>query len=73
MKKRILHTGVQTAHFVLNRQPRVKKKVKGFLLATIGAQQWNRFKYGRWLDKNFPDFIEIAKLRKLEQKLITGH
>jgi glycosyltransferase involved in cell wall biosynthesis len=69
MKKRILHTGVQTAHFVLNRQPRVKKKVKGFLLATIGAQQWNRFKYGRWLDKNFPDFIEIAKLRKLEQKL----
>jgi glycosyltransferase involved in cell wall biosynthesis len=69
MKKRILHTGVQTAHFVLNRQPRVKKKVKGFLLATVGAQQWNRFKYGRWLDKNLPDFIEIAKLRKLEQKL----
>jgi glycosyltransferase involved in cell wall biosynthesis len=69
MKKRILHTGVQTVHFVLNRQPRVKKKVKSFLLATVGAQQWNRFKYGRWLDKNFPDFIEIAKLRKLEQKL----
>jgi glycosyltransferase involved in cell wall biosynthesis len=69
MKKRILHTGVQTAHFVLNRQPRVKKKVKGFLLATVGAQQWNRFKYGRWLDKNFPDFIEIAKLRKLENTL----
>jgi glycosyltransferase involved in cell wall biosynthesis len=69
MKKRILHTGVQTAHFVLNRQPRVKKKVKSFLLATVGAQQWNRFKYGRWLDENFPDFIEIAKLRKLEQQL----
>jgi glycosyltransferase involved in cell wall biosynthesis len=69
MKKRILHTGVQTAHFVLNRQPRVKKKVKSFLLATVGAQQWNRFKYDRWLDENFPDFIEIAKLRKLEQQL----
>ncbi|HXR50299.1 MAG TPA: glycosyltransferase family 2 protein [Verrucomicrobiae bacterium] len=43
--------------------------MKGFLLATVGAQHWGRFKYRQWLDRNFPDFIEIAKLRKIDQSL----
>jgi protein tyrosine phosphatase len=67
MKKKILYAGIKAARFTLNRQPKFKRRVKRFLLATVGAQQWARFKYGRWIDNNFPDFIEIAKLTKLEQ------
>jgi len=69
VKKRIIHGGIKVVHYGLNKQPKLKKKVKSFVLATAGANEWNNFKYGRWLDKNFPDFIEIAKLRKLEQDL----
>jgi GT2 family glycosyltransferase len=69
MRRKIVHAGIEATRFALNKQPRVKRKVKKFLLATVGAQQWNRFKYGRWLDKNFPDFIQIAEIRRLEQSL----
>ncbi len=70
MKQRVFNAGLRTLHFALNKQPKVKKKVQGFLLASIGAHQWRKYKYSRWLDKNFPDFIEIEKLRKLD-KILT--
>lgn len=67
MKRKIYSKAITAAHIALNKNPKVKRKVKGFLLATVAAQQWGRFKYARWLDENFPDFIEIAKLKKLDQ------
>jgi GT2 family glycosyltransferase len=69
MANRLIRTGIDAGRIVLNSQPRVKKKLKKFLLANIGAHQWGKFKYSRWLDENFPDFIEIAKLREVDTSL----
>src|SRR5579884_3856341 len=69
MKKQIYGLGVRSVHIALNANPKVKKKVKNFLLATVGAERWGRFKYRQWLDRHFPDFIEIAKLRKVDASL----
>lgn len=64
--KRILKTGthysIVMAKKALNKQPRIK----GALKRAIAPHLRVRIKdnYERWIEANFPDFVDIAKMRK---------
>jgi len=69
MANKLIRVGIDGARIALNSQPKVKKKIKKFLLANIGAHQWGKFKYSLWLENNFPDFIAINKLQAINKTL----
>lgn len=51
----------------LSRQPRIKNSLKRAIAPHLRLRV--KSNYERWIEANFPDFIEIAKLRKESKKL----
>ena len=61
--KTAVHYGLIGARRLAQRNPKVKNAIKRSLLPHITRPR-SKSDYEHWMDVNFPDFIEIAKLRK---------
>lgn len=61
--KRTARYGVVGTKKILDKNPRLKRSVKRVLEAQLSLKA-SKQAYTVWLHENFPDFIEIAKLRK---------
>jgi GT2 family glycosyltransferase len=59
-----VHYGVRGAKKVLNKSPRFKNLIKRVVYTQLGVPLASDVKYKKWLQKNFPDYVEIARLRK---------
>ena len=66
--KKTLHTSIVLAKKTLNTQPKLKNAIK----KAIAPHLRTRIKenYERWIESSFPDFVQIAKMRK-EQNSFT--
>ena len=64
--KRVLKTGahysIVAAKKALSKQPKIKNAIKRSIIPHLRSRK--KDDYERWLESNFPDFIEIARLRK---------
>lgn len=65
-----IHYSSLGAKRLLSRSPKLKHKIKNVVLAQVGVRLIENRKYDQWLKANFPDFIEIGRLRR-EQKKFT--
>lgn len=60
--KTTTHYTIIAAKSILNTQPGIKRVLKRSLIPHLQTSQ--KTAYEVWIDEHFPDFIEIAKLRK---------
>ncbi|MFZ1250253.1 MAG: glycosyltransferase family 2 protein [Candidatus Microsaccharimonas sp.] len=65
--KVVLFKTVAVSKKVVSRSPRLKRIALTIAAKTLPLHQ--KDPYHHWLDKNFPDFIEISKLNKLNDAL----
>lgn len=65
----ITHHSLLLGRKVVSRNPKLKNVIKRAIVPHLRLKA-TKDTYSYWLDENFPDFIEIAKLRK-EQKKFT--
>lgn len=63
------HIALVTGKKVLNKSPRLKKKVKNALLPHLGINPAGDMLYSEWLKNNLPDGIAVAKLKRESDKL----
>jgi hypothetical protein len=61
MTKRIINIGVLSARKVLDKNPRLKKRIKRVLLTQLSNDVGDN--YPKWLLENFPDPIKCASLK----------
>ncbi len=59
-----IHYGSLGAKRALGKSPRLKRVLKRVLIAQLGILPKEKRQYELWLQKNFPDFIEISKLKE---------
>lgn len=65
--RKSIHVGVASSKKILNKSPRIKNAVKHVVHTQLGLELEKKSQYNKWLEKNFPDFIQIAKLKKEDQ------
>lgn len=65
--KTSVHYSITGTKKILSSHPKFKQKVKNALMPHIHLG--NQDPYKAWVNQNFPDFINIAKLRKLVDNL----
>jgi glycosyltransferase involved in cell wall biosynthesis len=69
--KNIAHHSLVMGRKVISKNPRLKRAIKKSIIPHLRLKN-SKDTYSYWLDENFPDFIEIAKLRK-EQEAFAYH
>jgi len=62
--KKSTHKILTSSKAILNKSPRLKKKIKDALIPHLGINPLSDKQYKKWLDNNHPDFISIAKIRR---------
>lgn len=66
----ITHRSIVATKKVVAKNPRLKAGIKKAILPHIGGSVHRTPAYDSWVARNFPDFIEVAKLRKEERGLV---
>lgn len=67
--KRIVKIGIRGVRLILGSSPKTKNLIKRIAKAQLGLVSPHDADYRRWVAINFPDFIEIAKMRKESDRL----
>ena len=63
-----IHYGVKGSKKMLANNPKAKSLIKRVVYTQLGFSIHNDDKYQAWLHENFPDFIQIARMRKEQAK-----
>lgn len=70
ISKKITHRTLSTAKKIIQKNPRIKNTVKKAVMPHIGGVHAARLsEYQHWLQVNFPDAIECARLKRESAKL----
>ena len=67
--KKTVHYAISSTKKTLSKSPRLKSVVKKALAPHFQDNRASKSKYDLWLESNFPDFLEVPKLKKLSDKL----
>lgn len=66
----------KTAHYsfvggkkILSKSPRLKASLKRVMQAQAGLALFSHNSYQKWINSNFPDYIEIAKIKEADARL----
>jgi glycosyltransferase involved in cell wall biosynthesis len=59
-----LHYSFLASKRLLNRTPRIKKAIKRILYTQLGISLASDTNYKKWVEIKFPDFMDIAAMRK---------
>lgn len=67
IRKKAVAIGVDSTKRILSKSPKTKDLIKRVLETQLGRTQPNSF--NRWVEYNFPDYIDILNIKEKSQKL----